>query len=51
MHELGIVTHVIKTLTDVAAENRLTRIGSVRLEVGEVSGVINDMIEDCWNYM
>ena len=51
MHELGIVTHVIKTLTDVAAENRLTRIGSVTLEVGEVSGVINDLIEDCWDYM
>ncbi|MBR6088842.1 MAG: hydrogenase maturation nickel metallochaperone HypA, partial [Anaerolineaceae bacterium] len=51
MHELGIVTHVIKTLTDVAAENELTRIGSVTMEVGEVSGVINDLIVDCWNYM
>ena len=47
MHELGIVTHVIKTLTDVAAENELTRIGSVTMEVGEVSGVINDLIVDC----
>lgn len=51
MHELGIVTHVIKTLTDVAADNELTRIGSVTLEVGEVSGVINDLVLDCWDYM
>ncbi len=51
MHELGIVTHVMKTLTDVAAENEVTHIASVTLEVGEVSGVINDLIEDCWDYM
>ena len=51
MHELGIVTHVMKTLTDVAAENELTRIGSVTLEVGEVSGVIHEQILDCWDYM
>ncbi len=51
MHELGIVTHVMKTLTDIAAENEVTHIGSVTLEVGEVSGVINDLILDCWNYM
>ena len=40
MHELGIVTHVMKTLTDIAADNEVTHIGSVTLEVGEVSGVI-----------
>ena len=51
MHELGIVTHVMKTLTDVAEDNELTRIGSVTLEVGEVSGVIHEQILDCWDYM
>lgn len=51
MHELGIVTHVMKTLTDVAAENEVTHIASVTLEVGEVSGVIREQILDCWDYM
>ena len=51
MHELGIVTHVMKTLTDVAAENEVTHIASVTLEVGEVSGVIHEQILDCWDYM
>lgn len=51
MHELGIVTHVMKTLTDVAAENEVTHIASVTLEVGEVSGVIYEQILDCWDYM
>ncbi len=50
MHELGIVKHVIKTLHDVAAENRVKKIGSVTLEVGEVSGVVVNLLTDCWDY-
>ena len=50
MHELSIVTHVIKTLEEVAVENRITRIGSVTLEIGEVSGIISDYFVDCWDY-
>lgn len=50
MHELGIVKHVIKTLGDVAKENGVKKIGSVTLEVGEVSGVVIDQLVDCWNY-
>ncbi len=50
MHELGIVKHVIKTLHDVANENNVRHIGSVTLEVGEVSGVVLDQLVDCWNY-
>ena len=50
MHELSIVTHVAKTLDEIAEENHLTRIGSVTLEIGEVSGIITDYFEDCWNY-
>ncbi|MCR5808081.1 MAG: hydrogenase maturation nickel metallochaperone HypA [Clostridiales bacterium] len=50
MHELGIVKHVIKTLGDVAKENGVKRIGSVTLEVGEVSGVVIEQLVDCWNY-
>lgn len=50
MHELGIVKHVIRTLNDVAAENNVRRIGSVTLEVGEVSGVVIEQLIDCWNY-
>ena len=50
MHELSIVIHVAKTLDEVAAENNLKKIGSVTLEVGEVSGIMTDYFEDCWNY-
>ena len=50
MHELGIVKHVIQTLHDVAKEHDVRRIGSVTLEVGEVSGVVTEQLVDCWNY-
>ena len=50
MHELSIVTHVAKTLDEIAEENKLTKIGSVTLEIGEVSGIITDYFVDCWNY-
>ena len=50
MHELGIVKHVMRTLTDVAAENDLKIIGGVTLEIGEVSGVVVEQLTDCWDY-
>lgn len=51
MHELGIVTHIIKTLEDVIKENNLFKVGSVTLEVGEVSAIIPEQLLDCWDYM
>ena len=40
MHELGIIVHIAKTLDQVAAENELKKIGSVTLDIGEVSGIV-----------
>ncbi len=50
MHEMGIVIHLAKTLEETAREEGLTKIGSVTLDVGEVSGIVTDYFEDCWNY-
>ena len=50
MHEMGIVLHLAKTLEETAAEEKLTKIGSVTLQVGEVSGIMTDYFVDCWNY-
>lgn len=50
MHEMGIVTHIAKTLDETAKENGLARIGTVTLEVGEVSGIMTDLFVDCWDY-
>ncbi len=50
MHELGTVFYVIKEVEKVAEENDLTRVGSVTLQIGEVSGIIPQYIVDCWNW-
>ena len=47
MHELGIIIHISKTLKEVAEENEVTKIGSVTLEIGEVSGIVPEYLLDC----
>ena len=47
---MGIVLHLAKTLDETAAEEHLARIGSVTLQVGEVSGILTDYFQECWDY-
>ena len=50
MHELGTVIYVIKEVEKICKENDLHVVGSVTLEIGEVSGIIPEFIVDCWNW-
>jgi len=50
MHELGIVFHIIKSVERVGAENKLTMVSGVTLELGEVSGVVPKELTDCWKW-
>lgn len=50
MHELGIVFHIIKSIEGVAAENQLKKVNAVTIELGEVSGVLHNYLDDCWNW-
>lgn len=50
MHELGIVFHIIRSVEDVARQNNVRRVNAVTLELGEVSGVLEDYLQDCWNW-
>lgn len=50
MHELGIVFHIIRSVEQVAADNRLEKVSAVVLELGEVSGVVPDYLTDCWKW-
>ena len=50
MHEMGIVMHLARVLDETAKENNITRIGAVTLAVGEVSGIMTDYFEECWDY-
>ena len=50
MHELGIVFHLIRSVEDGARQNNVRRVTAVTLELGEVSGVLEDYLQDCWNW-
>ena len=50
MHELGTIVYVIDTVEKIAAENKLTEVASVTLEVGEVSGIVPSYLADFWLY-
>lgn len=50
MHELGLVTHIVRTIEEISREEQLKKVSSVTLELGEVSGVIPDYLDDCWKY-
>lgn len=50
MHEMGIVLHLAKTLDETAAEHKISSIGKVVLQVGEVSGIMTDLFTDAWEY-
>lgn len=47
---MGIVLHLAKTLDETAKEERITKIGRITLQVGEVSGIMTDLFSDCWDY-
>lgn len=50
MHELGIIVNINRTLSEVAAENGVSRISRVTLELGEVSGIVPELLTDCWKF-
>ena len=50
MHELDVVFHTLDTVKRIADENNVKRVASITVEIGEVSTVIPELFEDCWNW-
>ena len=50
MHELSVVFYIIDEVKKVAAENQISKISKVTVQLGEVSTVIPSYLEDCWNW-
>lgn len=48
MHELGVVMEVVKAVEEFAAENGLTEIESLTLEIGELSSMVPRYVEACF---
>ena len=50
MHELGVVFHVIDDVKQIAQENNVKHVNSVTLEIGTVTGIVAEYLEDCWKW-
>lgn len=48
MHELGIISSVLKTIEGIMQEEQLTHVEKLVLEVGELSGIVPEFIEECF---
>lgn len=48
MHELGVVLEVVKSVERFAAENSLTKIEKLVLQIGELSSMIPRYVEACY---
>lgn len=48
MHELGIVYHIVEQVLRVAAEQELTQVETLVLQVGELSSVVPRYLEACF---
>ncbi len=50
MHEVGTVLYVIRTVENVCRQNDVSEVASVTLEIGEVSGILPEFLQDCWKW-
>ena len=48
MHEVGIISAMLKTIETAMDQNHLTKIGKIVLQVGELSGVVPHYMQECF---
>ena len=50
MHELGIVFYIADSVTKIAEENEVSHVNKVVLQIGEVSAILHEYLQDCWKW-
>ena len=50
MHELGIVFYIIKDVKEAAAQNAVDHIDAVVMDIGEVSTIVPEYLQDMWRW-
>ena len=48
MHEVGIISAMLKTIEGVMEEEKLTKMEKIVLQVGELSGVMPHYMKECF---
>lgn len=50
MHEMGTVVYIIDTVNKLCEENNIDKVLYVKVQVGEVSGIIPSYLKDFWEW-
>lgn len=50
MHELGIVFYIIRDVKKAAQENGVEHVNAVVMNIGEVSTIVPEYLQDCWRW-
>ena len=50
MHELGLINYVVKEVSRIAEEQNVTKVTSVTLQFGEVSGIVTSYLHEYWTW-
>ena len=50
MHEMGTVVYIIDTVNKLCEENNIDKVLYVKVQVGEVSGIIPSYLTDFWEW-
>lgn len=50
MHELGIVFYIIRDVKQAAEENGVSHIDGVVMNIGEVSTIVPEYLQDMWRW-
>ncbi len=48
MHELGIIAEVVHVVEEIAREQKLTRVETLVLQIGELASVVPYYVEQCY---
>lgn len=48
MHEMGVISNLIDTVERIARQNGASKIGYVKVDVGEMSGVVSMYMQKLW---
>lgn len=48
MHELGIISAMLRTIEDIAKKEGLVNVEKIVIQVGQLSGAVPSYMEDCY---
>lgn len=48
MHEMGVVLNIVREAESLGKQYQVDKIGSLTLQVGELTGILSHFVHSCW---